>query len=110
MITFNARRIKLLSFLLEESVPLKVKDLAQLLECLERMLRYDLNSIDTWLTQQGFPNITRKPRVGISLLVSKQQKQEIIRKMELIPARQYEFSQDERFHLILLHFFTRSKV
>lgn len=64
------RSVRILEKLMQEGIFITIQKLSQELEITSRAIRYDLELIDIFLSENGFPRITRTPNKGIQLKLS----------------------------------------
>lgn len=101
MITLDERCSQILIFLMDATVPVKISELAALFKVSNRMIRYNLNTIDEFLKYNSLPQLIRKPNVGVKFLEPCENKEKVLCCLGEISSYQYSLSSKERIHFIL---------
>lgn len=101
MITLDERCTQILILLINSGVPVKISELATSFKVSNRMIRYNLDTIDEFLKYNLLPQLIRKPNVGVEFFESYENKEKVLRCLEEISAYHYSLSPGERIHFIL---------
>ena len=86
----------LFSQIMSAGNPIKVSELAKALKVSSRTIRYDLDKIDDFLKDNGLPQLTRKPGLGIGYSPSYYQRLKILKLLESISSYNYVLTPEER--------------
>ena len=95
----------LFSQIMSAGNPIKVSELAKALKVSSRTIRYDLDKIDDFLKDNGLPQLTRKPGLGIGYSPSYYQRLKILKLLESISSYNYVLTPEERKKMILTELF-----
>jgi mannitol operon transcriptional antiterminator len=79
----------------------KISTLAEGLHSTPRQIRYNLDKIDEFLEYNKFPQLIRKPNLGISYAASSEIVEMIMQKLQEREVHHYVASQEERIDIIL---------
>lgn len=97
----NNRCRKIIIKLLNEEVPLKVKDLADEYDLSSRTIRNDLDIIDEFLKSNHLPQLIRKPNLGVQFIDTYRDRERTKEILEKLTNRNYILSPEERIKAIL---------
>lgn len=97
----NKRNSNILNFIINSKNPVTTKELADSFHVSERTIRYDLDNIDYFLSENKLEVLDRKPSVGISYKVSPQELKKISSVFNDIDNYDYAMSQEERVKYII---------
>lgn len=97
----NKRNSNILNFIINSKNPVTTKELADSFHVSERTIRYDLDNIDYFLSENNLEVLDRKPSVGISYKVSPQELKKISSVFNDIDNYDYAMSQEERVKYII---------
>lgn len=97
----TTRQKSILQLLLEETAPISAKELGKRLGVSTRTIRYDVDDIEFWLRSLGM-HLTRKPKVGIWLDISKSEANKIKSTISTNNPYTIVLSQEDRVFYILL--------
>lgn len=93
MFTLTKRQKDIINHLLITNELSTIKKIASVFGVSERTIRYDLDSVESWLNERGI-NLIRKPGTGISIEQSKLNKVEILE--QLADVDNIDYSTEER--------------
>lgn len=97
----DTRSRDILMVLLQENVPIPVKDIASHLHITPRMIRPNLDIIDRWLKNRG-AELIRKPNFGVYIEAASPQKASIIQELSKKDDYLLYLSTGERIDVIIL--------
>lgn len=97
----NKRSSNILNFIINSKNPVTTKELADNFHVSERTIRYDLDNIDYFLSENNLQVLDRKPSVGISYKGSPEQLKKISSVFNDINSYEYVMSQEERVKYII---------
>ncbi|WP_244835046.1 BglG family transcription antiterminator [Clostridium sp. BJN0001] len=105
---FNRRCSNILDIIIGVNKPIMINELAKKINISSRTIRYDLDKIDEYLKEIGFPKLQRKPNVGISLNLNDQEINNLFKILGKINTYDYIFSQKERILYMLCELLTQN--
>ncbi|MGE5485758.1 MAG: BglG family transcription antiterminator [Ignavibacteriales bacterium] len=105
MAELKARSTRILSHLAGATGPATIAQLARQFHVSARTVRYDLDAIDDWLAEKGFPRLVKRPRVGVW---ADGDRVGIISSLGGMTPEHYILSPQERLRAVLLSIFDRS--
>jgi mannitol operon transcriptional antiterminator len=98
----DSRGAQILVKIRDSEKPVTIKQLSDAFQISERTVRYDLNKIDTFLSDCQLPQLIRKPNSGIHILLDQTEMSLLNRKLVRIGTYYYTLSPEERRHYILM--------
>ncbi|SNX53490.1 BglG family transcription antiterminator [Thermoanaerobacterium sp. RBIITD] len=101
IIILNERCTKILTKLVNTSLPIKINELASSFKVSSRTIRYDLDTIDEFLKYNNLPQLIRKPNVGVKFSESLEDKDKVLELLDNVSIYHYALSQKERVNIIL---------
>lgn len=101
IVTINVRCTQILSLLLNSTEPVTINYLSQKLNVSSRTIRYNLDELDSFLTDNDLKPLFRKPNMGIMLVQNSDEKQKLTELMKKLNVYYIILSQEERVHFIL---------
>lgn len=96
----DERKTKILLKLIKSNQPITISDLAKDFRVSNRTIRYDLDTIDQYLLEFGYPIVERKPKSGIYYKCSKAHRDSLARSVTKSNNYQYKLSKKEREKVI----------
>lgn len=94
------RCIDIIMEIIKSDQAIRISDFAEKFKVSYRTIRYDLDSVDEFLKENGIHTLERKPNVGIMLILTTEEKHKLMETLEVINMGTYVLSQDERKELI----------
>ena len=82
IVTINSRCAQVLLWLLSSNKPITINDFSRKFKVSNRTVRYDLDIVDEFLSDNGFKPLIRKPNSGIMLVGSTNEKQGLTKLMK----------------------------
>ncbi len=105
----DERKALIINYLLEQDNFITIKEMSVQFSVSLRTIRYDLDSLDNWLVDNGFKPLSRLPRKGV-LLESNLKERELIKsKLNSNDFYSYVLSPEERKELVLLNILKEGK-
>lgn len=92
----------LLSKLIFEDKPITITELSTIFKVSPRTVRYDLDSIDSFLYSHGLPYLIRKPHLGVQFSPTAENRNRAMTLLAGMNNYQYVLSPEERKKLILI--------
>lgn len=86
---------------MKQEQSMKLDEIATLFNISLRTARYDLDRIDAYLAQGGFPQLVRKTNQGISIKIEPEIAEKLLKTIDTINTYEYVLSQNERMVYIL---------
>lgn len=100
MICLNSRQIDIIEWLIKEFEPISIKQMAFKYEVSTRTIRYDIDLIDSWLTQNE-ATLIRVPKKGIKLK-SYCERDVLLGKLKFLSVENRILSDKERIKYVVL--------
>ena len=101
IVTINSRCAQVLLWLLSSNKPITINDFSRKFKVSNTTVRYDLDIVDEFLSDNGFKPLIRKPNSGIMLVGSTNEKQGLTKLMKNLNLYYIILSKEERVSLIL---------
>lgn len=105
----DERKVLIIYFLLEQDNFITIKEMSVKFNVSLRTIRYDLDSLDTWLLKNDFKPLTRLPRKGVFLESNLKERKLIKDKLNSNDFYSYVLSPAERKELVLLNILKENK-
>jgi transcriptional antiterminator/mannitol/fructose-specific phosphotransferase system IIA component (Ntr-type) len=86
---------------MKQDQPMKLDEIAALFNISPRSARYDLDRIDAYLAESGFPKLVRKTNQGISIKLDPDIAEKLLENIDSIDTYEYVLSQNERMVYML---------
>lgn len=86
---------------MKQKQPIKLDEIAALFNISPRTARYDLDRIDAYLAESGFPQLMRKTNQGISIKMNDDIAEKLLKSIDSIDTYEYVLSQNERMVYML---------
>lgn len=99
----DERKVRIIQYLLEQDDFITIKEMAIKFDVSLRTIRYDLDSLDNWLTENGFKQLVRLPRKGVFIESNLEERALIKDKIVNNDFYSYVLSPEERRELVLLN-------
>ncbi|NPV72103.1 MAG: BglG family transcription antiterminator [Firmicutes bacterium] len=106
MADLKARSSQVLRHLTNAPGPVTVGQLARQFGVSKRTVRYDLQAIDDWLVERGFPRLGKRPRVGVW---ADADRTGILGALASLTPQHYILSPRERLRAVLLTLFSHGE-
>ncbi|GAA0084816.1 BglG family transcription antiterminator [Clostridium sp. CTA-7] len=97
----NTRCVEILNLFLNSNNDIKVDDLANRFSISNRMIRYDIDEINSFLRGINFKEIDKKPNSPLRFSLSKEEKEVLRNHLNNINLSNYIYSTEERVAILL---------
>lgn len=105
----NIRYIEILSLLINSSDSLGVESLSNRFGVSKRMIRYDIDEINSYLRENGVTEITKRPNSPLKFVITEDEKERVEKLINSINAKSYIFSTEERVGILLYELLNSNK-
>ena len=105
----NTRCIEILNLFINSNEEQNVDYLASKFAISKRMIRYDIDEINSFLKQNNIKEIEKKPNSPLKFYLSKEEKDSLENILNNINAQSYIFSTEERVGILLYELLSSTK-
>lgn len=97
----NSRCIEILEILLNPEKLLTIEDLSNKFSISNRMIRYDIDTINYFLKENNISEVVKKPNAPLKLLIDDEERDKLLYLINNLDTDTYILSTDERIGIIL---------
>ncbi|MDV4150435.1 PRD domain-containing protein [Clostridium sp. AL.422] len=105
----NIRYIEILNLLSNSKSDISVENLAKRFSVSNRMIRYDIDVINSYLRENNIKEIDKKPNSSLKFFLTQGEKEKVVKLINSIGIKGYIFSTEERIGIILYEILSSSK-
>lgn len=103
------RYVEILNLLINSVTDLSVEDLANRFGVSKRMIRYDIDEINTYLRENKITEIDKKPNSPLKFILTEEEKKRVENLINNINIKSYIFSTEERIGILLYELLNSNK-
>ncbi len=105
----NIRYIEILNLLINSNNSVNVEDLANRFGVSKRMIRYDIDEINSYLRECKITEIDKKPNSSLKFVITEEEKEKVKKLINNINIKSYVFSTEERVGILLYELLNSNK-